>query len=225
MADIRTTGLLDDFQRPDENPLSGGGNWSQTDPTFSGNMQLVSHGATHQSGGPSGDSYWTTLFTQFGSDEVEVWGYPRGGGAGAAGVAWALDLWQQPGGSGVVDGYRFRNESSGGGAQFRLYRITNTATATTIGGSGGFATGNPSTMVMLLRRNGGNVEGWYSANAGANWTLVVSTTDSTYTGSFYIGCGIRDNSAGQILDWAGIGGGSGSVNRPQIYRYLLVGAP
>lgn len=31
LADIRTTPLLDNFNRANENPLSGGGNWAQTD--------------------------------------------------------------------------------------------------------------------------------------------------------------------------------------------------
>jgi hypothetical protein len=52
--------ILDNFNRADENPLSGGGNWAQTDlgawPTP---MRLLNNSATRAIGNTTSASYWT----------------------------------------------------------------------------------------------------------------------------------------------------------------------
>ncbi len=220
MADIRGTALLDDFNRADEDPLSGGGNWLQTDTAFVGPLILRGMAATHRSPGVSGDSFWTPQTFDPAVGQVEVWGCPGGGGAGAAGVAWALDFWQDAGGSGQVDGYRFRNESSGGGAGFVIYKVTNTNNVAAVSGDPGFVTGAGDATPMLMRRNGNDIEGWYSTDSGANWTMVVSMTDTSYMGPYNLACGIRDNSGGQVLDWDCFGGGIPMERKTQIYRWV-----
>ena len=50
LGDIRTTPLLDDFDRPNENPLSGGGSWAKADASSQG-IQLLDNRVTLAAGG------------------------------------------------------------------------------------------------------------------------------------------------------------------------------
>ena len=218
MADIRTTGVLDDFNRANETPLSGGGNWSLTDSVYEGGnaMVLLNNKATQTGGTSRDDSYWVSQFVPSSGQEVEVWGRPADGGAG--GLWWMLDLWKVAGGANTVSGYRFLNDA-GIGQQFYMLRIDNGSQNVTQGGAGGFANADADNYIMLLRRNGGDVEGWFSSDNAANFSLVASITDSTYTGAFYVGLGIRDVSGSQINSWDVIGGGV-RRHRTQIYRWV-----
>jgi len=45
-----TTGILDDFERPNENPLSGGGNWAKLNPASSPDLKIVSDGVESTGG-------------------------------------------------------------------------------------------------------------------------------------------------------------------------------
>lgn len=208
MADIRTTGVLDDFNRPDESPLSDGGKWSQTDSGIGPALVLHNHGATHVSPGVTGSSYWNVFTTD---GDMEVWGVGTGGGA--PGIAWALDMVTQPGGGSTADGYRFRMEQSTGGTASVLYRFTN-AGFTQLASSSGWGSGG----MMLIRRVGNNIECWDSTDGGSTWTNDITVTDTTYMTGMYVGCGIRDNSGSQLLDWTSIGGGAPVTFVPQIYR-------
>lgn len=78
-----TTPLLDDFERPNENPLSGGGNWAKLFPVSS-ELQLLDNGvATAISGSTAPRRYWTPA--TFGPD-AEV--YARTSGTGG----WHQDI-------------------------------------------------------------------------------------------------------------------------------------
>jgi hypothetical protein len=209
MADIRqSTTAKDDFNRADEDPLSGGGNWAQTDSGVFTPMVIKSNAATHQSGGPSSMSHWTP--TTYDGDAAEAWGARTGGGAG--GIAWGIGLARDVGGSNAMDGYRFRDEDG----STSLKRFLNGSDSTVL--DTGTGTSGADGDLLLIRRNGNDVEGWFSSDDGANWTLKVSATDTTYTTGFYLALSIRDNSASQLLGWDYFGGGPAKPFIPQIYR-------
>jgi hypothetical protein len=214
MADIRQTGILDDFVRPPEDPLSGGGNWTQTDATFLPPLSLESSGyVTHEDPGVSGDSKWVAQTFDPADGNVEVWGCAIGGGTGAAGIAWSLDLWQGPG----ATGYRLRQEYSlVGGAAIQLYVM---ASGGQIGGAG-VGGGSGSGEMLLFRRNGTNLEAWTSFDDGANWTLMLDVTETTFPGPYNLGLGIRDNSGGQALAWGCFGGGVQGTHHTRIIRWV-----
>lgn len=115
--------ILDSFNRPDEDPLSGNGNWAQTDAgTWPTPMRLSGNVATR--GTASSASYWTQA--SFAGGEGSVWA--RSGGlssAGAPGVS--IALYKEVGGSNAADGYEFRRTMGGpfGDRLDRLYRVTN----------------------------------------------------------------------------------------------------
>ena len=108
-APAQTPPLLDNFNRPDEDPLSGGGNWAQTDsggwPTP---MRLLNNSATR--GTNTSASYWTQMSFQGG--EGSVWarsGNLGVGGAPGVGIA----LYKEVGGASAADGYEFRRTAGG----------------------------------------------------------------------------------------------------------------
>jgi hypothetical protein len=192
--------VLDDFNRPNENPLSWGGRWAPTDTGPWTPLQLLSNKATHQAGSLSSDSHWTA---QAFDGNAEAWGYATGGGA--SGIAWAVGLLREVGNSGAADGYRFRIEVSTGGGTYTLRRFNDGVTPQQpLASQSGAPTGNPG--YLLIRRNGSNVEGWRSAD-GTTWTLAVSATDTAYTTGMHLTFGITDNSHSQILSWDSVGGG------------------
>lgn len=230
MADIRqTTVILDDFERADEYPLSGGGNWNWTDtgPFFplrlkhSGSNGVVTHPASTQTGNNSNgrfaDSYWVHPFST--SDGiVEVWATPLGGNA--SGIAWALGLWKQPGGTWQVDGYRFRQEVSTGGGSTRIYQYTNGVRTAIASGPNGSTGGFPNMRWLFRIHPSGLLEAYFSTDSGANWTLKVSASGSVGDGTFYLGLGVTDNSYSSLPAWDNMGGGVRAPKRTQIYRWL-----
>jgi hypothetical protein len=62
-----TTGVLDDFNRADENPITGGGRWITPTPSSGANIQVISNeaGTTDSSGGS--EAYW--LPQRFAADQ------------------------------------------------------------------------------------------------------------------------------------------------------------
>lgn len=214
MADIRKrTGVLDDFNRADEAPLSGGGNWARSDLSTFGALELLSNQVSHPAAGVSGDSYWTP--TTYDGDDAEVWAQGSFTAA-AAGLAVAVGLWVGVGGSGTVDGYRLRIETTSTGRTMVLYEFLN--------GSGSERDSDSlsafSNQYILLRRNGNDVEGWLADAGDLNtWTQHVGVTDTTYMTGFSLAAGIRDNGGNQRARIDNFGGGpSVSNGRPQFMR-------
>lgn len=214
MADIRqSTAFLDDFNRADENPLSGGGNWAQTDTALGPAMRLLTNKATSPSGQTISSSYWVPLALD--GDDAEAWGHPVNGGAN--GIAWGLGLFKDLGGSSLVDGYRFRIDVSSSGGFYTLGRYDNGVRTAIQANVAGAPTGG--TGLLLIRRNGNDVEGWQAANTdGSDFTLRISGTDTTYTTGLHPALSISDNSGGSILQWDWFGGGPAEEFVPQIYR-------
>lgn len=211
MADVRTTGFLDLFDRPAEEPISFNGKWAQTDTGLWSPMKGLTGGATHANGHGSSDSYWTAPSL---SGDCEVWGYTLGGGA--TGIAWGLGLIQNAGGVDGISGYRYRIEDFTGGNGHLLYKITNGSITNIAGIQPAPVNGN---VYMLLRRKGSNVECWADASGtGNSFVLVLSVVDTTYTTDLKPSMGIADISLGQILTWSAFGGGK--PNNQQIFRWF-----
>lgn len=190
---------LDDFNRANEDPLSGGGDWAraQTDTWFA--ARLVNNKATNSASGSS-YSYWTQDTYAGGEGSVwGVWGNINQCGGNRAGVSLIKDV----GGASSIDGYEFIRESVGGAnnAYYRLTRMTN-GVRTVIADSGQ----NPSYgghVYLNLRRSGGTVEGWTSPD-GLIWTNRLTATDSTHsTGTYYPGLHLY--SCNVTMDDYGIG--------------------
>lgn len=215
MADIRQNPtFLDDFDRADEAPLSGGGNWAFLDSVWSSPMELVSNEATHDGDFTFSFSYWTP--EAWDGDEAEAWGFATGGGAG--GLAWYIGIQKDVGGSNAVDGYALG---------FLIFTGNNTSLVLYEALNGSYVIrdqaddpGGPfdpnGDLYLLIRRNGNDVEGWGSAD-GVTWTLGVSVTDTTYTTGLFAGIGCNDNGGFQSVEWRDFGGGPTEFI-PQIYR-------
>lgn len=213
MADIRQdTGIKDTFERADEDPLSGGGNWAQTD-TASWYLRLQNDTATSRAGIDIGNSYWTP--DTYDGDEAECWGCCEGGGA--SGIRWGVGLFTSVGGSNQQDGYLFSLANAAVGGYYDLHRMLNGALGTLLANGGDPPVANPG--ILLIRRNGNDVEGWLSEDNGATWTMHLSATDTTHMTGFSLGLRITDESGTSLLGFTCFGGG-GHTNRPQIYRWI-----
>lgn len=207
MPDIRRTGQLDDFDRPNEDPIVDPP-WGRTS-TARETMALVGGCAVHRPthGFLGGESYYSLGSW---SGDVEAWGHKTGGGGGAGGLFWSISLWETAGGASAT-GYRFRREESSGSA-YSLYKGTlgSMSLLTSVAG--------PNYTHLLIRTQGGNVETWGSNNPGVTWSPIVSVADSTYRTNLKIGIGAGDNGNGQITEWTGVGGGP-AIMIPRIMRY------
>lgn len=209
-ASGQTPPLLDDFDRPNENPLSGGGNWAQTDSgAWPTPMQLVNNSATR--GANTSASYWTQA--SFAAGEGSLWA--RSGNldaAGAPGVG--IALYKEVGGTNAADGYEFRRTMGGPfGDRFdRLNRVTNGA-RTQIASSSVNGPGT-SDNYFNLRRVGTTVEGWTSSN-GTSWTLRLSVTDTTHTtGTYRASIHANSTASGQFVDDFGASAGTPPTGVP-----------
>lgn len=192
MADIRKSGVLDDFQRADVNPIDG--NWAKVDPGYS-TLRIDSGRAE----GNAGDSmyYWTDSGPFAG--DCEVWGIP-GPGSDLT-EAWRLGLLKDVGGAGTQDGYQQLLITGVGGIDWALRKYTNGGWETVVSVSPGI-----SGAYQLLRRLDGFIEGWGSAD-GETWTMAYSYEDTQYaSASFYLCMGISSDDGGNP-SWEGIGGG------------------
>jgi len=216
VADIRqSTGILDDFIRADEDPLSHGGDWSNPDTAWtqlklgSGTIDNVALKGT----GAYSNSYWNPMVMS--GDDAEVWACTFGGNSPSQ--AWGFHLYttSSVGGSGTSDGYFWRMEITTGGGTCYLYKLTNNA-ATLLDTN----TANPPTggnWIGLIRRVGTTIEGWADGeDNGATWTKYVTATDATYTGDMYGGISL----AGTLVGFYCFGAGPRVARRQQIYRIL-----
>lgn len=213
MADERqTTVVLDDFNRADEIPLSGGGNWAEVIPASGGPLELDNNNA-EPGGANSRSSYWTPMTMD--NDDCECWAEPVGGNSPS--LAWGVGLYRDPGTS-TGDGYLFRSETTTGGGRWRMYKLTDgtftqmgaevTPTALSGGGSG---------KMSMIRRNGNDIEGWYDGTADGVYdafTLIMTRTDTDYMTDMHAALELFGS---DILAWDNFGAGA-DVFVPQIYR-------
>lgn len=202
LGDIRTTPLLDDFDRPDENPLSGGGNWSKADAS-SNVIQLVGNRVTL----PAQTSILSLYqwVPQSLDGDVEVWATLRG--ALDDGAAADLGIVTEVGGTNQMDGYVLRAVNTFSFAGWQIRKRTNWGGVQVLA-QAGFSGGGASTgHVVLFRREGNVLQGWRSKDGGATWALEISATDSTYSAGFHIGLGFSVAVA-TSPSWDDFGGGA-----------------
>ena len=192
--DIPATGLLDQFERPNEDPLSQSGAWSETPLFGTGQTLEVLGSAAGQNEGE------VVAADSFRADEVvgdaEV--HARIANVPNNNQWFYLYLHLQDAGAAGVDGYRaawFHWISTDG---LYIQKIID-GVATTIAGPLAVDPANGDTL--LLRRFGLLLELWRK-NAG-NWTKLLSTLDGSYT-SGRIGLGMDDDDG----KWDDFGGGA-----------------
>lgn len=178
--------LLDDFNRADESPLSGGGNWAQIPGgTVSGSLRLISNQVTSTALSRNG-MYWTpaTALTDC-EVEVTVAVVPTSGKV--------IALWLR---INTTSGACYFMQWIVGGA-CGIFRNTGTGGSTTI------ATTTPGTTIQTGDVINFSVTGT-SLVVKRNGTTIVSGTDSTYA-SGAIGAGGSDTTF-RIDDFSGVTG-------------------
>ena len=169
------TGILDDFNRADENPLSGGGNWT----TAGDAPEIVSNQVTSSS---TGDAFWVA-----GSEIADGEAYFTVAAlvdTGSSTILYAR--WNVSSPAGYIFVY--------GEGNFSLYRWDPgyVEIDTSIGDN--FDAGDQMRLLFV----GSQIEGW--VNHDGVWEMVVSGTDSTFT-SGRIGFGVVTTNA--IDDFGG----------------------
>ncbi len=194
--------VLDDFNRADESPLSGGGNWNT--PTTSGepNLNLSSNKVVHATAATTTTAAWWTpaqftppldVFCTVGSDAANV------------GVDYCV---QQPG-TATPDGYRYGIHPSGApieqGRSIKLHRFDNDVF---------FEIQSDATGMGIQAKTGDRLGArlladgthlmFYKPVDGA-WQMVDSVIDTTYVSGGYGGLMIGMQAAGMSVDDFGIG--------------------
>jgi peptidoglycan/xylan/chitin deacetylase (PgdA/CDA1 family) len=184
------TPVLDDFNRANESPLSGGGNWSALS---SGGAQLLNN-AVASSGTGTTTSGWKDSYT--GDVEARATVLISTDNAGLMADA-SLN------GTGQLSGYLWQWQGANSPATFALYREDANA-FTTLATFAGFSL-DPGDQ-LALRVIGDSVQGWVY-HLGS-WQQVASATDTTYrTGKI----GLRPRGTTPIIDDFG----GGPVLAPQ----------
>jgi hypothetical protein len=183
--------ILDSFNRPNENPLSGGGSWTIG---VSGSIEAGLYLTSNQlacNKATTCTAYRSS--TQYGPD-VEVWA--RIAVVGGTGSQLRLKARLQQVGSSAYDGYMLRTSRLDGTDEIYLERLDNAALVRLKTVSRELAAGD----VFLFRATGSTLEAWLKR--GSSWSLVTSVTDSTYPGAGHVGIGLRGTS-GRLDDFGG----------------------
>ena len=179
VAPVEPLPILDNFDRPNERPLSpqrwGDGVLGSGERSLKVvSNQLASDRTTTTT------AWWKT--PQFGADS-ETWAtmatLPGNGNV------FRLYVRLQTPGSSAVDGYMLMYTQASGTDSVAIYRLTN-GTATSLGSVGREI--GPGAR-LLLRAKDTALEAW--VQEGSTWTRVVRVVDSTYSGAGYVGVGIR----------------------------------
>lgn len=192
---LPSTPLLDDFSRPNENPLSGNGNWAQIDTAVPNNLLISSLRLTSSSG--FADAYWVPLPN---CSETEVFGTVVVFSTGEFRL-WARLV--QLGGSNQVDGYLASITSSA----VSLFRETNaspvslgTVSATNLGGDT-FVLRVVAYTLTVYRIRSNDVH------------QVISATDTTrLSSSGKIGIGVSGQTGMSASNFGG-----GDLNIPLVF--------
>lgn len=199
-----STGLLDDFNRSDENPL-GNGRWSGPIRPSGSQVKLVSNQILSSVAG-NANSYWS--FSQFGPDS-EVWVTVVTKDADGFAVDLALRI-QSPGAAGV-DAYWYTAKAQAGTDIYEIYRVDNNS-FTLLG-----ATETGPELVngdkIGFKAVGDVLTGYVFQNG--RWTSTIRRQDSTYGGAGYIGIQFDAN----VARGDDFGGGTvGTIFTPRLSR-------
>lgn len=205
MADIRRTGLLDDFNRPAENPVKF--------PWINGlngraNMALSPHSLTGtQLTGTSGAYLSTAPILPSNPRSVEIWAQTSIDNSALIGDHYRLDCMTPAG-----IGYEFilGSPASGLASFLRRYDASGFVDLSVKDFSLGISYGT----YLMIRLNDTVFEGWHGSPDASTWTLVDSVVDTTYSELFY--CGLSQT--GNEIGWISVGGGT--YNRSFFYRWI-----
>jgi peptidoglycan/xylan/chitin deacetylase (PgdA/CDA1 family) len=158
-----STPILDNFNRANENPLSGGGNWS----SLSGGGAQLLNNAVASSGTGTSTSGWKTSYT--GDVEARATVLISSDNAGVMTDA-SLN------GAGQLSGYLWQWQGANSPATFALYR-EDANVFTTLATFNGFLL-DPGDQ-LALQVIGSSVQGWVY-HLGS-WQQVATATDTTYS--------------------------------------------
>jgi fibronectin type 3 domain-containing protein len=180
---------IDDFDRPNESPLSDSGRWSNS---ILSTNELGFNVTSNQLACSK-----TTTCTAWRNDasygpDSESWARI----ATLPGNGNAVRLYvrvQSPGTSGA-DGYVLFFSQASGTDQVSLYRLTNGALTVLQAVPQEIAAGD----TLLLRAHGSTLESW--RRSGSTWTRLGTVSDSTYAGAGYAGVGLR-GTTGRLDDF------------------------
>lgn len=205
MADIRRTGLLDDFERavhesvvlPPWYVMEG-----HLSPEIGGSEFVPNnlHSVT--------SSAW--MDRRIHGPDCELWA--RQGEGPDITESQSVGLMQDPHSISTRKGYAISNTDSIGGDGTSLDRFDN-GVVTVLDDNVPTA----ANTLHLLRIEGDLVQGWVSTDDGANWELRLEAVDTTHRNDFYpwLRCS-SDDGAGPT--WLDLGGGT--LNTQHEYRYF-----
>jgi hypothetical protein len=180
-------GVLDDFTRTNENPLSDGGNWSTPNPAID-TIKLVSDKAVPNAAGAGAGIAWWNVST---FTETDVWGVV----ADITNYPILLACLTHPTGLDVA-GYLLRVEAT------QMYLSHLVAIEGTSHLLTGLSIANGDSVGMRVQ--GGTIAVYHKPSAGS-WTLLGTFADTSYS-SGYIGLGfVGSLSTGA---WSQFGGGA-----------------
>jgi hypothetical protein len=178
--------LIDDFNRSNETPLSGGGSWSNKIVAANNNINLGSN-QVNSPNGTLGSAWYNA--SQPGAD-CEVYATlaiaPTSGSTNARVYARIATP-----GTGGVDAYFMQYTGSG---SWGVFRLTNASASSIVGGSVSLGTGDK----IGLQCVGSTLSGY--AYSGGSWSLLGSTTDATYSAAGYCGLAVNGGTGGGQLD-------------------------
>lgn len=177
--------ILDNFNRANENPLVGDGNWDELN-LFTSPFQITSNEL--QGGGTVSSGYWKRHISFTDVDVVVT--IDTVGGANDDTIVVARI--QQPGGTDTYDGYEFKWTPNGTFVLTRVDNALDTILASTTS-MGTLSNGDK----IKIRCLGTLIEG-HVFRSGA-WVKVLSAVDSTYTKGYV---GVRQfNSTARLDDF------------------------
>lgn len=206
MPDIRRTGLIDDFERPDENPIQLP--WLDASNSVSAGQLRVGN---YQGVGAGGcRAFWTPRSF---SGDVECWAMAVG--SPGLGFGWRLGLMFNPDPSLPTNGYEVLPHNNGP-LNWALRTIVNGGTAAQWTASQvDVGTGMSQGDLLLIRTRGTQVQVFHSGDDGDNWIPIFDVTDQTYRSGLYLAVGTTGNETG----WSAVGGGVlGPPLIPQMIR-------
>lgn len=99
---LPSTPMLDDFARPDEDPLSNQGRWAKVDTTFTVNLTVTSNHCERASGVNESGAYWVP---SAGTRESEGWAVVGADITGGSNTVAILLRVTDPGGAGTAGFY------------------------------------------------------------------------------------------------------------------------
>lgn len=219
MPDIRTTPQLDNFIRPNEDPLSGGGKWGQVDQTLYGRQ--LRNDSNQARGNVAIGLAWLSYYIPLTlDDDMQIWGSISS--QPPNGDSYFQLLWDPVGGDNQsISGYGVAWQQQNADCFCELVRRdanvpTDIATDTR-------ATYLAPGTLLLLQIEGTHVQTAFSTDGGSNWTTVCDVVDTTYRTDLHPILGIGGDFNGG-MGWTSYGSGeAGTLTTANQLPYLGVG--